>query len=186
MFPNLNIEYFFNLIYRAFVEREWLTILEAVNAVWRVMALIVSPIALVGIVYYTYQIAKIRRQEREELALAPALASAGATEPPVTNQRWQKIQAALSTEDMGAWRLAIIEADNILAEMVKAMHYPGESLGEQLKSIEPSDFTTLNDAWEAHKVRNRIVHEPNATLSRRELEETLRCYQRVFEEFNYL
>lgn len=82
------------------------------------------------------------------------------------------------------WKLAIIEADIILDEVLKQQGYAGNSLGERLKSISPQQLDSLQDAWEAHKVRNRIAHEgADFILTQRLAQETVTKYQRVFTEF---
>jgi hypothetical protein len=70
--------------------------------------------------------------------------------------------------------------------MVGAMRYPGENLGERLKNVEPSDFLTLEDAWEAHKVRNQVAHQSGFTLTRREARRVVELYERVFREFIFI
>ena len=82
------------------------------------------------------------------------------------------------------WKLAIIEADIILDDVLKQQGYVGNSLGERLKSISTNQLNSLNDAWEAHKVRNRIAHEgADFVLTKRVAEETVGRYRRVFAEF---
>lgn len=82
------------------------------------------------------------------------------------------------------WKLAIIEADIILDDILKQQGYVGNSLGERLKSISTNQLSSLNDAWEAHKVRNRIAHEgADFVLTKRVAEETIGRYRRVFAEF---
>lgn len=82
------------------------------------------------------------------------------------------------------WKLAIIEADIILDDILKQKGYAGNSLGERLKSISPNQLESLQDAWEAHKVRNRIAHEgSDFILTQRMAQETVTRYQRVFSEF---
>jgi hypothetical protein len=67
------------------------------------------------------------------------------------------------------------------------MGYKGESIGDKLKKVERSDFITLDKAWSAHKVRNRIAHKGTAfVLSRGEAEEAIDNYKQVFEEFYYI
>ena len=81
---------------------------------------------------------------------------------------WQKIMARLESASEAEWKAAVLEADKMLEELV-AQLYPhlGESLGERLKKVEPSDFPDLDAAWAAHKVRNQIAHEANYQLSAR-------------------
>ena len=47
----------------------------------------------------------------------------------------------------------------MLDDMLARQGYVGDGVGEKLKAAEPENFRTLQDAWEAHKVRNQIAHE---------------------------
>jgi len=103
------------------------------------------------------------------------------------NPRWQNVQNHIQSGSPGDWRLAIIEADIILEEMLKKMGYQGAGIGDMLKNVEKSDFTTLDQAWRAHKVRNNIAHDGGAyTLSHEEARRVIGLYQQVFEEFYYI
>ena len=56
-----------------------------------------------------------------------------------------------------------------------------------MKRVEPSDFDSLNEAWEAHKVRNIIAHEGlSYVLSENEAKRVFSQYKKVFEEFYYV
>jgi len=104
-----------------------------------------------------------------------------------SNRRWSNIQSLMNSYNMNDWKQAIIESDTILEEMLDKMGYKGQSIGDRLKQVEKSDFTTLNHAWEAHKVRNRIAHSgSNFTLSKDEAERVIDMYREVFSEFFYI
>ena len=80
-----------------------------------------------------------------------------------------------------------MEADIMLADILTKMGYQGDSIGEQLKGVEPSDFLTLNDAWEAHKVRNQIAHQgSDFQLNERDAKRIIGLYKKVFSEFYYI
>lgn len=103
------------------------------------------------------------------------------------NPRWDHIQELLLSRSVNDWRQAIIEADIVLDEMLKRMGYAGESVGESLKKIERSDFVTLDQAWEAHKIRNRIAHDGiDFHITRQEAERVIKLYKQVFEEFYFI
>jgi hypothetical protein len=105
----------------------------------------------------------------------------------VTNRRWKNIQVLTQSHNLNDWKQAIIEADIMLDEMLDKMGYHGDSIGDKLKQIEASDFLTLNQAWEAHKVRNQIAHKgSNYVLSRDEAEKVIDLYSEVFREFYYI
>lgn len=100
------------------------------------------------------------------------------------SERLTDILTHIESPHPNDWKLAIIEADVILDDVLKQHGYIGNSLGERLKSISPQQLNSLNDAWEAHKVRNRIAHEgADFVLTKRVAEETVNRYRRVFSEF---
>jgi len=67
------------------------------------------------------------------------------------------------------------------------MGYVGEGVAEKLKQVEKADFSTLQNAWEGHKLRNRIAHEgSNFHLSRTEAEIAVENFKKVFEEFYFI
>ncbi|TSC62515.1 MAG: Uncharacterized protein Greene041614_410 [Parcubacteria group bacterium Greene0416_14] len=103
------------------------------------------------------------------------------------NEKWDRVLNHIESENPSDWRLAILECDIILEEMAEVMGYHGENLGEKLKNVERSDFTTIDQAWEAHKVRNMIAHEGSDFLiSAHEVRRVVDLYRQVFEEFKYI
>jgi hypothetical protein len=103
------------------------------------------------------------------------------------NEKWQKVLNFLHSDNPADWRQSIIEADIILFSLVSRMGYQGETLGERLKGVERSDFITIDNAWEAHKVRNRIAHEgSDFVLTQREAERIIGLFESVLKEFGYL
>lgn len=103
------------------------------------------------------------------------------------NPKWNKVRQHIDSENPSDWKLAILEADIILDEMLDKMGYRGETIGEKLKMVEQSDFTTINSAWEAHKIRNSIAHEGSDFLiNKREADRVIALFKEVFEEFKFI
>ncbi len=103
------------------------------------------------------------------------------------NTRWADIESHINTDNPNDWKLAIIEADIILGEMLTEVGYAGNTIGEQLKSASPTNFASLDDAWTAHRVRNQIAHEgADFVLTKRLAQETITQYRRVFQEFGVI
>ncbi len=110
-------------------------------------------------------------------------------EAPATyvNPRWAKVIEHVNSPNASDWRLAIIEADIMLGDMLDKMGYHGATIGDKLKSIEASDFDSLNEAWEAHKVRNAVAHEgSNISINKPEAERVIKLFEKVFKEFKYV
>jgi hypothetical protein len=75
----------------------------------------------------------------------------------------------------------------MLGELLDKLSLPGDTIGDKLKVVEKSDFRTLDDAWEAHKVRNRISHDGDGfVLNQREAKIVIGLYKNVFEEFQII
>jgi len=145
--------------------------------------LILSALFFAGIVYAAFRLWKVQKEEDKKYAsLVEEFTTA-----PEKNERWEKITTHVNSENPSDWRLAIIEADIMLGELLDAQGYHGDTIGDKLKSIEKSDFTTLDAAWEAHKVRNRIAHSgSDFILTQREARRIVSLFEAVFREFEVI
>lgn len=152
---------------------------------WTPIALFLTLLFLAMCVYAVMRIHKIRIEQQEHLRNLTFAAQN--TEPDAADVRWARIERLIDSPNENDWRQAIIAADIILDEMVTAMGYHGDTLGEKMKGIEKSDFTTLDQAWEAHKVRNKIAHEGlDVDISHREARRVVKLFEEVFREFHYI
>jgi len=105
----------------------------------------------------------------------------------VKNERWEHILSLASSSEEGDWRRAIIEADIMLGNLLSDQGYRGKTIGDQLKDVNPLQFTTLDIAWTAHKMRNDIAHGGESfQLTQRDTRATIAQYARVFGEFGII
>jgi len=154
---------------------------------WAIIVVLGYLIAILFLVLYVY--ASIRKTLYEELntqSLRDAENLYDQHFRGVTSKsdRLSDVLLHSTSSNPNDWKLAIIEADIILDDTLKQKGYAGNSLGERLKSISPTQLASLQDAWDAHKVRNRIAHEgSDFILTQRIAQETVTKYQRVFTEF---
>lgn len=100
--------------------------------------------------------------------------------------RWKKIQEKLESSNESDWKLAIIEADAMLDDIVKSLGYRGDTMGERMRQIKPDQFAYLDDAWRAHKVRNFIAHDSDYVVRHETAKRTLDIYRKVFNQFSIL
>lgn len=103
------------------------------------------------------------------------------------NSRWIKTLSHLFSQHQSDWKLAVIEADSILEDLMKTLGFKGETLGDKLKSATQDKFRSLTLAWEVHTIRNRIAHE-GATfeLSKHEAKRIIAIYETIFREYGYI
>ncbi|MCX6731490.1 MAG: hypothetical protein NTX55_00670 [Candidatus Parcubacteria bacterium] len=180
----LNLEYIFNRFIESF---KWLGEKMLDFAVWlsglTQLSIIISIIILGGIIFILFKIFYLQRKRmvhlvdflvREEVPEARA-------------NKWDEIQKKIDSENSSDWKMAIIEADSLVDEIIKKIGYKGEDLGERLKNIEPSDFENLQNVWEAHKIRNKIAHEGDAfQITKEEAKETIEKYRKALRELRYI
>lgn len=101
------------------------------------------------------------------------------------NRRWLDVEMHIESENPNDWKLAIIEADVMLEEILEKAGYAGTTIGDKLKSASPTSFTTVDQAWRAHRVRNQIAHGgADFVLTKKVAQETIAQYKMVFKEFN--
>lgn len=102
------------------------------------------------------------------------------------NQKWSDIEGHVSTDRKSDWTIAVIEADKILDDLLRERGLSGEGVGEMLKQLDRNSFRSLDDVWEAHKIRNKIAHESGYELTQRDARKAIEFYGRVFRELGYL
>ena len=99
-----------------------------------------------------------------------------------TFKQWLKITKRLETGGEADYKLAVIEADSLLDEVLNKIGYKGESLGERLKQLDPGILPDFKKVWQAHKVRNDVVHDPDYHLSSEEAKKVMGIYEQVLRD----
>ena len=137
------------------------------------------------LIYCITRLVQVRRFEHMRFEAASATITA--KDIPRTHLRWDRILSELESESEQNWRMAILEADIMLGELLDSLGYRGETMAEKMRAVDRADFNTIDLAWEAHRARNRIAHETSEMpLNPRDVRTTIDLYQRVFREFNFV
>jgi len=74
----------------------------------------------------------------------------------------------------------LLEADKLFDHMLKRKGYSG-SLGEKLKK-HGDQFSDLDALWRAHKLRNKLAHEVDVSLSGPQVDIAINAYRRAFKD----
>ena len=155
--------------------------------IYSVIAILCSLLFFVGFVYAKIRYGQLSDIEQEALREEERKWAAKYGGVTSENSRWGTIQQHLREDNPSAWRIAIIEADIFLEEILNNAGYVGNTIGDKLKSANTTSFTTIQDAWEAHKVRNEIAHAgSDFILTKKIAQETLLRFERVFREFGVI
>jgi hypothetical protein len=185
----LNLEYFFNQIVEFFrsifnphssVGFAGGQFIGFIQVMFKVMIPIGIVLLFVAWIYYQIRFIELRKFEHDRNS-ERLLKKQQQTYTSKSNERWEQIEGLFQSASPGDWRLAIIEADSMLEDLVVQLGYSGESLGERLKNVNNGDFPDLQAAWEVHLVRNKIAHEGLAYhLAERDKRHIHNLYQKIF------
>lgn len=156
-------------------------------------------IVLITIILYSLvRLYEIREEDKKKtkssipspvsssVAVGPSAIDSLAAAPRV-NETWNHIRARLLSDNPSDWRLAIIEADIYMDRVLDTKGFHGDTVGDKLKQLTPDRFGSVQIAWEAHKVRNRIAHEgADFTLTMPESRRVLSYYEIVFRDLEVI
>ncbi|KKR46511.1 MAG: hypothetical protein UU22_C0030G0002 [Parcubacteria group bacterium GW2011_GWA2_40_8] len=98
------------------------------------------------------------------------------------SKQWAKIKYRIDRNTEAEWKLAVIEADKLVDDILKKMGYPGEDIAERLKTATPEQIQSLNLLREAHKLRDTVVHDPEFYASELEIKNAIDYYETFLRE----
>ena len=99
---------------------------------------------------------------------------------------WARVLGRLEVPDESEYKLAVIEADDILDGILKRMGYGGNDLGERLHQLTVMTLPNLNQLEGAHQTRNSIVHDPDYRLTLDQARKTLEIYEIALKDLQAL
>ena len=100
--------------------------------------------------------------------------------------QWARIQQFVGSVREAEWKLAVIEADKYVDDALKQHGFAGESMGERLMLIKPDQLTSLQDLWDAHKLRNLLVHEAGYKITHEQATAAIHAFEKVLRELGVL
>lgn len=147
------------------------------------LALTIAAAAVIAVYFYMQR--SEQRQKREEWL--KKYVHGPSTPGGAAKTRWGYVKNLFASQNEADWRLAIIEADSMLEDLMMRLGYDGNTLGERLKSADQINFPKLQLAWQAHLIRNKIAHEGSAfKLSKLQAGRVMHWYEEVFKDAKYL
>lgn len=186
----LNIEYIFYLLYQALFGPHGGTFLPGLSWVvplitttWIVITIFAYLLALGFLVLFVWSTLRMHQVEDQESLRFQTLGDAHQAEEVTEHHRWEHVRELIDSPNESDWRQAIIEADIILDDLLTRLGFQGDTVGEKLRAVDPAKFHTLQEAWDAHRVRNDIAHQGSAyPLNDHLAYRTVMHYENVFKE----
>lgn len=97
---------------------------------------------------------------------------------------WDEIVASV-TSDASTQQFAILQADKLLDRALKEKGFQGNTMAERLTSASRV-FSRRDAVWTAHKLRNRIAHDHNITITLPWTKKALNSFKRALKDVGAL
>lgn len=99
---------------------------------------------------------------------------------------WEQIRKRISSPVQQEWKIAVLEADTILNEILKMAGYLGISLDKKLEILTKENLSNLEEIKKAHLISNQIMKDPGMELKKEDAIIALKSYKKAFVELNLL
>lgn len=143
---------------------------------------ILFDVALVGFIAFT-----IRRYDKLVNASPQQLAEAGPANPKEEiQQNWKNIESLMQSQYSSDWNMAVLAADTLLDDALKAKGYDGATMAERLKIVDPTQLPSLDRVWSAHRLRNAIAHDPTDQHTRETITSAINAYRQAFRDLGFI
>ena len=179
----LNVAYFFRLLYETVFGVSGGDYTVLLHQTWAILSTVAYAVSFVGLgvlIYSTMRIFETAKKDEDMYTtVAPDVEDAK-----VDRSRWSHVLVLIESTQESDWRQAILEADIMLDEELLERGFVGETVADKLKQIPPGRLASLQDAWDAHRIRNDIAHRGSEiSLDAHAAYRTISRYKNVFEEF---
>lgn len=98
-------------------------------------------------------------------------------------KKWTELLARVKTPE--GMIIAIIDADKLLETALRKRRFKGKNMGERLVSAQRA-LSDNDGVWYAHKLRNRLVNEPELRLKKREAQNALAGFRQGLKDLGAL
>lgn len=97
-------------------------------------------------------------------------------------RQWQKVENNLSSQAPENLKIAVIDADALVDTFLKKTGYTGEHMADRLAHIVPTEVKSLRAVWDAHLLRNSLVHVPGSNVSAAEAKTAVSAFEKFLKE----
>lgn len=170
----------YNFLLDFFYSDTWLrTVL-----ILKIFSGVISVLLLAGIIILGVKTKKFFGKAIETVEAFEALGNIKGKEKAA--KKWQDIAQKSTSHIESDRKLAVIEADKLIDDIVKRIGFKGKDMAERLKQVNSNQISNIEDIWRAHKIRNNLVHDPYFKLTQSDSNFVVRTYENTLKELGIL
>ncbi len=95
-------------------------------------------------------------------------------------KKWEAVKKRLEKGWESEAKLAVIEADEMLEEVLKRCAYTGKNVEERLRKVPDGVLPNKEELKKAHQVCSDIIHDPDYKLSLNKAYWVIETYEQAF------
>ena len=95
--------------------------------------------------------------------------------------QWLTLERQLVRDQESSYHLTILNADKLLDLALRQRGFNGQTMGERMKAAKDT-WTSANNIWTAHKIRNQIAHEPDVKVRYEDARRSLAAYRQGLKD----
>lgn len=99
------------------------------------------------------------------------------------SERWLALQKNCATRK--TWPMAIIDADNLLDDVLRCRGYKGKTTGERLVAAQ-HDISSNDSVWFGHKLRKQIASKDVRTIKKQDVLVALAGFRQALKDLGAL
>jgi len=97
-------------------------------------------------------------------------------------EQWDKIKGVSTSGDINRLKDALIVADKLVDRVLELKGYKGDTLALKAKAAKVEMGDCYEKFWDAHKTRNRLVHEIESDVRFYEAQKALEKFKDVISK----
>lgn len=101
-------------------------------------------------------------------------------------KRWADIEARIVSGEDTQYKLAVLEADGFVNEILSGIGYKGKNMKERLEGINENQLSGIQLLKNAHDIRNEIINNRNFFIDKEQSQKTLGVYKKFLENFEII
>lgn len=99
---------------------------------------------------------------------------------------WGSLRKRAKDEKPSERKLAIIETDDMMCNILNEMGYEGDTLDESLQEVTTDIVSNKDDLLRVHKIRRDLIYDPNYELSQDEAKEIMDVFEKSLSDLQFL
>lgn len=152
--------------------------------IWSVLKIIFIILDVFLIGFFIFLMFKTKPYRSQPKLYMPSKKYAPAKTLAITafQEHWQEIVNKFNSDQPETVKMAVIEADALVDDILKQLGYEGEHMADRLAKLDTNFFPSAEKIWEAHRIRNELTHAPGIELPVEQAKRLLETYQDFFKE----